>query len=333
MEHHKFTVSEIATLIDALSPQGAQAVIDSKEAVEVKFGNRSLGWYEALLNKLGEENAQALLECEKSITWHDVVRTLVDKNGCVIPSRVLKNSYCNPNPDFYRRQPEINYFERLARQKEFFPEGAGFLSAEEFEEQSRLLLDQISKDKLIKNLLKGVFLPVCFPHLKITKRNYGQISDEVFLIAAGHSYESQFSDRGWKFYNHRKGTLKGEVEIVEGSRHDQLIKKMAQGPVPGIYFPNPMQGFSVLASREQLNFLPETLLLSGVIDAATAMVAYPDVLARDYKTPGLDLAAVSWRSAGHSLCFKAHVDSLDFPGCGPLGHARDYYSGALLFLG
>ena len=45
----------------------------------------------------------------------------------------------------------------------------------------------------------------------------------------------------------------------------------------GIYFPNPLQGFSVDAGWEQMATLPEGFILSG-IDIIIAMIMYPDIL-------------------------------------------------------
>jgi hypothetical protein len=107
---------------------------------------------------------------------------------------------------------------------------------------------------------------------------------------------------------------------------------MKQGPVKGIHFPNPLQGFSIKASREQMLTLPKGFILSG-LDTAIAMIMYPDVLARGYLTPGLDLAALSWQSADYSLFFRADVSRLDFDNSDGLAVDYGNYSGGLLFLG
>lgn len=136
--------------------------------------------------------------------------------------------------------------------------------------------------------------------------------------------------------------MSGKVSVVDGSRHDQLIDRMKESQVIGLHFPNPLQGFSINASREQMSTLPpvrrsqsgeggEGFILSGM-DAPIAMAMYPDILARGYNTPGLDLAALQWQSAGSSLYLGTHGDGLVFRGTGPLAFACGYYSGGLLFL-
>jgi len=107
---------------------------------------------------------------------------------------------------------------------------------------------------------------------------------------------------------------------------------MEQGPVAGIMF-FPLQGYSVLAQREQMASLPSSLLLSGAVDMATAMAAYPDVLARDWNTPGYDCSAVSFRSSASSLYFEAYDDHLEFGDCGLLDTPGGICSGGLVFVG
>lgn len=120
---------------------------------------------------------------------------------------------------------------------------------------------------------------------------------------------------------------------MKGSRHEILVERMRRGIVYAIYFPVPLQGFSVLASRKQMKDLPESLLLSGGFDVAAAITMYPDILARDRHTPGYDLSALSWWFSGCSFYFRAGVDRLDFS-CGvSLGSASGGCSSGFLFLG
>jgi hypothetical protein len=63
------------------------------------------------------------------------------------------------------------------------------------------------------------------------------------------------------------------------------------------------------------------------------MIMYPDILARDYNTPGMDLSALQWQSAGYSLSFVSYGDRLSFGLYGDLSNALDDYSGGLFFLG
>lgn len=151
----------------------------------------------------------------------------------------------------------------------------------------------------------------------------------LHLLAVNHSYKQEFPDR--KFNNLRQGTLAGQVNMVDVSRHKQLIERAKKKPVVGLYFPNPLQGFSVDASREQMNDLPEGFYLSG-LDTVIAMIMYPDILARDVKIPGLYLTALQYKSPEYYLYFKANDDKLSFGATDYLSVAGGSYSGGLSFL-
>lgn len=297
----------------------------------MKYGDVTLGQVEVIINKIGGlENLQAILRGEMTIELKELkenIQKLFDRNGRRIPPRDLKGSVCDPNPNFKLIQPEIEYSDRLKRLLNSFPEGLNFPSLEKFQSQSETLLKQLRQDKLLFNLPNGVWLPVCFPQFQVT--DYGQNLEDVFLKAVENSYKSQFPGR--EFHNYQRGRLAGRVSIISGSRHEQLLVKMAEAPVVGIQF-FPLQGFSILAQKEQISTLPESLILSGAMDIATAITAYPDVLARG-NTPGYDCVANSWRSADGLLCFGAGDGELWFSGCGFFGLARGSYSGGLLFLG
>jgi hypothetical protein len=298
----------------------------------MKYGDVTLGQVEAAINKIGGlDNWNAWLRGELNLELNAATSKIFDKNGRRIPSRNLKNAVCDLNSNFRLIQPEINYVEIITRLEQRFSgmlDKGRFFPRSEFDERIHTLLEQLRQDEFLANLLCGVWLPVCFPHLRI--ENYGQSLEEIFLPAVENAYKSQFPDRS--FNNYRKGELAANVTYVEESRHGELLKRMERGPVAGIMF-FPLQGFSVLAQREQISSLPSSLILCGAVDMATAIVAYPEVLARNINTPGYDCSAISWLSAAYSLFFRAYDDCLGFSGRGGLGDADDGFSGALLFLG
>lgn len=247
-----------------------------------------------------------------------------DKDGRRIPEN-LKSAVFDANRDFYLVQPQMtseeDYAIRLARLT-----NTDNITVRQFRNESERLLDVIQSDPKILNIVNGVHLPVVIPRMSVN--NLGTTL-ERYLDSAGESYKETFKNR--EFRNYRKGTLTNAVSLVPESRHDRLIEIIESKTVVGIYFPNPLQGFSVRADREQMATLPESFILSG-LDVVIGMIMHPDVLARDWHTPGLDLAAFSWQSV--SLDFGAREDGmLCFDRTASLGCADDYYSGGLLFLG
>ena len=300
----------------------------------MKYGNWTLGQTEALLNLLGgEEKAKAILRGEKILRIEALEIKLFDKNGRRIPPKGLQNAVCDPDKDFYLVQTEFrkakDYANRLVRFQEAFHPGP--VSAADFETKSKELIDELKANKLFANLLKGIYLPAVLPQIEAKNFDYGRTLEQTFLSAVESAYKKQFPNRS--FCNYRKGELEGQVSIVSGARQEILVERMKRGIVYAIYFPNPLQGFSPLASREQMSELPESLILGGGFDTCVALMMYPDVLGRDWHTPGYDLSALQWRSLGCSLCFLAHDDELYFDRRATLGSAYDYYSSGFLFLG
>ena len=292
-------------------------------------GPENEGRVEALLNILGEPNAEAVLRDELEVRFSPrAPRTFFDANGRCIPFRGIQSRICDPDRDFHLIQPPLDYGLRLARLGEYLQAGGSMISAAEFEDRCQKLLELLSADEQCGEIVKAVHLPICIPQTAVV--DYG-VSLETFLPGVERSYKIEFPER--TFSNYRKGDLVKKMTMVPGTRHDILVERLATGPVVGVYFPNPMQGFSVLAQREQIEVMPPWFLLSGGFDTATAMAAYPDVLARDLNTPKLDLAALQWRGSSCSLCFEASDDELVFGGRGGLGLASGYYSGGFFVLG
>ena len=297
--------------------------------VTSKYADWTRGQVEALINIIGEENAKGLLAGDVSAEFKEVVKKFFDKHGRRIPEGLQAN-VCDANRKFRLDQPkldeEVDFANRIMRLHSCLSIDTG-ITAEQLKTETERLLALIRENSQIANIANGVWLPVISPKL-VTDDLGAEL--ELYLTGVNNSYIKTFSDR--KFYNHRKGTLANKVNIVDGSRHDQLIEKMKQGPVMGIHFPNPLQGFSINANQEQMLTLPEGFILSGM-DIPIVMMMYPDILARDYNTPGLDMAALSWQSVGYSFFFKTYDDRLDFDYTDNLTYTDDDYSGGLLFLG
>ena len=229
----------------------------------------------------------------------DGVVKFYDVHGRRIPPPGLKNPVVDANWSFRLDQSALDYAARHARMAEYF--GGGLVSAAEFQARSKAIIVKVAGNKQTANILKGAHLPICLP--AVNGGDYGTVLEEMFLAAVKRSYETAFPGR--PFSNWRAGELANRVTIIPGTRHDQLVQALKAGPVVAVYFPQALQGFGIPADREQLSSLPEHFLLAGAWDIAAAMVGYTDVLARDYQTPGLDCAAVQWKSAVYSLLFEA----------------------------
>lgn len=297
------------------------------EKVTCKYRDWTKGQEEALLNILGEENARRLLSGELSVEFKEVIRKLFDKNGRRIP-KDLSSSVCDPDKRFKLVQPRMKTVKDYARVLKILADALGVgvqdlgITAEEFKAKAEELMSTIPSNSA--NIKKGVGLPLVLPKFE---------SFEKLLCSVNNSYKNVFQNRNF-CYNLKSelGLSVVAAKTVEGSRQDQLIEKMKQGPVVIIFFPNSLQGFSVNASREQMESLPEGFILSG-IETIIAMIMYPEVLARDSYTPTLGLAGLFRQSSDYSLLFWAADNELSFGDGVHSSHAIDDISSGLSFRG
>lgn len=253
------------------------------------------------------------------------LKSLFDFNGRLIPHGIT-DKICDADKDYYLISlGEIDYSHRLNCLAFFLKNVRIQISEAGFREGVEKLVDKIKCDPQISNILKSVYLPVLIPRL--TRFDLGD-QLEYFLTGVATSIAKSFTNK--RLYNFHND-LPYKVRIIGQSRHQQLIQKMRQGPVIGIYFPNSMQGFSIIAQREHMSILPKGFILSG-IDTAIAITMYPDILARDSRTPWLQLSALSYRSPGSSLIFQPENDSMFFQSIG-IASDNNTASGGLLYIG
>lgn len=255
------------------------------------------------------------------------VENLFDEHACLVPTVPLRGNICNQSHDFRMLQPLIDYKERLNRLRKFFPRKTVFFSHEEFSQRSKVLIDELRSESSLSNILNGVYLPICLPKIKVN--DYGGCLEKL-LTWAGRSYHDFFKER--EFNNFIHGDMVGNVDIIKGSRHEKLIEKMENGPVVGILF-FPFQGFSLNAARSYLSLLPESFLLSGGIDITIGLMAYPDVLARDYKTPAYLFGANVWQSHESGLFFGETGEFFRFASTRSLIEPFEGCSAGLLYVG
>ena len=300
-----------------------------------KYAKYTLGQIEAVFNQLGGEDAvDALLRGDKGAKVEDVIIKLFDKNGRRIPPHNLRANVCDPNRNFHIVQPNIvlaDRFNRLVETLGIESQGCSIgMSGLDFEKEVALTKDVFKANELLKTLGEGY--PILLPQMDLTA-DYGTILETTVLPAVKRAYTKEFKKfmGGRKFANYRNGDLAGKVTIIEGVRHERIIERLKHGPVIGLCFPVALQGYSVQAQREQMATLPEQFSLAGVETLFAAMM-YPDVMARDYNTPGYDLSALQWQELDCSLDFWALDDRLEFDARALLGHAYGHCSGGLLFV-
>ncbi|MBI5466303.1 MAG: hypothetical protein HY974_03375 [Candidatus Kerfeldbacteria bacterium] len=293
----------------------------------MKYAKYTQGQIEALFNIVGgEEAVDAVLRGEKDVVLTDAILKFFDKNGRRIPLPILQYSHCDPDRSFGLKQPKLDYLTRLVRMAEAFnitPD----IQAVDFEAQAKALIAELQASEFLRPLLKGVYYPLYIP--KLTIADYGETIENILLVAAERAYQKEFSGR--PFTNYRKSMLKGEVTTISGMRHERIVERAKQGSQVVIYFPNPLQGFSVLAQREQETSLPEHLSIAGPLETLTGAATYTDSMMPHFHTPGYDMSAVQWRQPERSLYLWANDGGAKFDFRGVLGIAFVKYSGGLVF--
>ncbi len=254
----------------------------------------------------------------------------INDQGFFVPTAEIKGETLPGNEDIDITQAggiQATLHPIFHRIKESFPHSMNFGTLAEFEERTRWLKRRLGEEDEYRKLANGVCLPLVLG--QYTSTNLGSNLEKTFIASAARSYCLDFPGR--ELVNYRKGKLADMVEIVEGTRHDRVIAKMAESPVYALYFPYALLGWSIPADRELIAMLPENFALTGGIDTATALAGYSYLLASNYRKPTLDCAAICWDNPNRSLFFRPDDDELVFDR-GRLS-ADENYAGGLLYLG
>ncbi|MCK5460046.1 hypothetical protein KAI52_02940 [Candidatus Parcubacteria bacterium] len=331
MDHHKLTLEQVARVEKGIGIDAFVRLSNQLPEIGVKYGDKLLGQVEAILNMVDPMDQEKLLAGEASIEIIEIIKSLFDNTSRVIPPRGFKLPVTDENRKFYLDQHVVDHQDTLKRLTDYL-HGYKYPSLSEFQDKCESVKEKsLQYPRIGENAFNRCYLPLPIPHIPelsdLTK--LGKVIEDL-LEGVGRAYKNEFPDR--TFYNHRQGTLAGEVSIVSGTRHGKLLEAASKAPQSGIFLPDSLQGYSIHADRKIISLFPNFVSLSG-IEYIFAMIAYPDILARDYNTPGLDMAALFWRSADYSLLFEASDDELSFGRTGYLAVAYDFYSGGLLFLG
>ncbi|MFA6047868.1 MAG: hypothetical protein WCV59_03640 [Parcubacteria group bacterium] len=298
---------------------------DVREVLE-KLQDLDAGKLLALVDAFPGQRAglDAVLRGEERIILEKIIRKLLDKSGRCIPAHLgITASVCDENRGFHVELPKLSYAEIRERTAGFFP-GTEVASANKFVDVAEVLRAKYDSHELVGNFFqraRPIVLPKCD-----ARENYGSLMQNFILPAVERAYKDQFPKR--KFTNYRKGELDGKIAIISDTGHEELVSLMAEESVVAWYSPNPLQGFSIFAQREAMKILMRHggFALAGGVDTGTAVVAYTETMARDFKTPAYICSALSWRSADDSLCFGAGGGGFGFGGAAGLADA--YYDGS-----
>lgn len=310
--------------------EGFLQLANSLKPANAKYGDKTMGTFEFLLNllnQLGPEVLGQLERGERKLTTEEIIRLIFDHTGRSIPAHIgVVSKVCDENRSFHVELPELSWGEILERLVSRFPRGTEFASASEFQERALTLREKYLGNELVANFFKRA-KPIPFPKHD-ARKNMGA-SMQNFVLPAVELAKEHFPKQ--KFTNYRDGQLDGNVFIIPNTGHNELVELMAKESVVAWYSPNSFQGFSINAQREAMKVLLQYgFALAGGVDTGTAAVAYAKEMARDYQTPVYTCSALAWRSAGYSLGFGASDGELCFDRTDRLADAHEHRSGGLV---
>lgn len=216
---------------------------------------------------------------EKLLCFDDTGLLSVDES-------LTRRTIVAPNPERYFQQPKLEGQElekRLSRfVKHLDPECFNVESTNSFAVSAAMLREQLERDKCFCNLLQGPCLPLLIPRLW---------DDQLASILYSLS-KTIAGITGLNMNGFRRDQIMCD-EIAPVGRTDELIDMLLHEQVFGLFFPSALQGLSVAASREVVEFLPEGFFLGG-IDVFVAAAMYPDIMFREQIMPSVKMAGLEY---------------------------------------
>jgi hypothetical protein len=204
----------------------------------------------------------------------------------------------------------IDYAARHLRLRHFLPQGMPLLSADDFEERSRLLIERSQKRPEFERLFRrSPCLPLCLPRMTID--DYGKALDALFAPSMGESFREAHGKM--MFFNHEhRGQMAFQVAIAPESRHERLALRMKSGSVVALFFPKVFRRRRVDIYRKRMAKLPTDCFLGGGIDTMTALLMYPSVMVPNPKfdSPTFFMPALRWRDGAEELLVASHTNGL-----------------------
>jgi len=262
-----------------------------------------------------------------------VLTQLFDSLGRLIPSDGERVYRTTDRRYFTLDQPELDYAAIHRRVSEFLhvPSLESSLSADSFRERCEELRRATRADEAMRNLFAGVHVPFLLAASE-KEQDMGQEMNAVLLDAVGSSFTAKFPE--FSFRSYPAGELEGKMSVVPGCRYENLIQARRQGPVVGWYFPNCMAGFAIPDQRSLMKRLPESLMLSGPLEAASAFIGLPEILMKKDNYPNLlALCSVKPPQDHFFYFFEAYGWNLTFNQRSMIGAVSEYYAGGLTIIG
>ena len=258
---------------------------------------------------------------------HASADSLFDAHGRCIPGNLAAPAHSRTRRYFSLVQPELNHANIHARLSLHLD--IGRISPDEFTRRAQVILQQLESDPQTRLITDGVHVPFMLPQANYA--DYGSALDETYLPAVQHAFKARLPQ--YDFVNHHPGNLANKLSVVPGTRHEQLLQAMRDGPLVGYFFPC-LTEYSVPAAIERVSVLPPQFLLAGGFDTSAALIGSPDLLLRTSGYPPLLwLAALQGEKPQAGNHFEAYGYNLTFNRRVHFGQAAESWASGLVVLG
>lgn len=193
-----------------------------------------------------------------------------------------------------KKLKEVIYAKRIGRIVKFLTKGKPFMSVEEFEMRAKAILAMIESDNRIANMNRGIYLPIAFPKMNVTSKTYDRAIETQIMPALEAAYRDRFVDRWFTKNDVGFDDARDTLRSIHSSRQEYFLEAINSGPVVAIFFPRVLRGFSREDAFEQMNDLPERVILAGFMEVAVSIIAYTKEMA---EAPFPPYTAVAMHSA------------------------------------
>ena len=304
--------------------------VGDRKLLPVPYGE---GFSDAdLLPKVSAADVVHVAEPKCSGNGHAAAQ-LFDAEGRLVPAEGERVYDLTDRGYFSLQQPEINYPAIHANVAKFLdrPDLERSISAGDFEDRCQRLRGQIIADQALGGLFSGVHVPFLLA-ADGEQSDLGSELDSVLLKAVERSFTAKFPQ--FFFRNYKQGQMKEQLCVVPGCRYETLLEARRKAPVVGWYFPNCLRGFGIPDQRGLVGRLPAPLILSGPLEAASALIGVPELLMKLDKYPNLlALSAVTPADRRFFSFFEAYGWNLTFNYRSMIGAVSEYCAGGLTAIG
>jgi hypothetical protein len=233
---------------------------------------------------------------------------MFDTKGFFVPTS-NSNIFSYPPTDYYQLNQYCSaneYIEKLATKTSFPLDTLNNASAE--------LIEQISSDDILSNLLESSIHPIPFLIRQKHIADIGSYLENVALQSLQDEFCSQHPGSHFKVVTQDKQTLSSRIYPSEFSNYSALINSIGHSNVFGFYFPLAFFQHSISSQRIAFQALPKTenICLSGPIEIISSLITDPSLLTHSSKySPILCMSGVQHADNRLELCIKSYGPHLE----------------------